>query len=167
MALIRQVSLLLVLWHANALIQGFKIDPAAAHRIFPFLLFSHLIFGLAHWILFVSLIGVRKDVNPFGYGNFLFDASDFIAPMVSGPDLNEDETEAPSRLLLHHQDTEAGDSLGDEEGASAAYSYGSESELDPDDIVDMPEPSDYTSSSSVIYGAIRNRASAATLRPSS
>lgn len=156
--IIKQISLLLILWHVNVLVQRFKLYPKASHRILPALLVSHLFFATAHWLLFVALIGIRRDANPFGIGSLVINRADFVAPVAEGIYFDEDETEPPSRLL------EPDDLDFDSDGISE-----SSSEADPDDIIDMPKSTSVRSSLAnyLIKGdgkTARHRSSRGTLR---
>lgn len=149
-----------MLWYINVLVQRFRTYPSASHRILPALILSHLCFAIAHWLLFVALIGVRRDVNPFGLGSLVVTRNDFVAPTTRGLLWDEDETEPPSRLLCSE------DLAFDSDDQS-----GEGSEVDPDDIIDMPKSTSVRSSmASYLNGpeagrTVRQRTSQATLRP--
>lgn len=122
----KQATLLMSLWYTNAMVQRFRIYPRSSHHMFPLLLLSHLVFGIAHWLLFIGLIGVRRDVNPFGLGSLVITYSDFVAPTAHRPLLHEDESESPTRLFQGVSDGFGFDDNEEDE----------DSEADPDDIVD-------------------------------
>lgn len=120
-----------------------------------------MIFGTAHWLLFVILIGVRRTVNPFGLGISTFRSTsgwqEQIAEVqtqeVGGAFADDDELSENEADIIDVTNTSMEFSEDDQDM----------SESDQDDITDI-QPSFQPNSSAA---SLRNRLSRGSVRSGS
>lgn len=116
------------------------------------LLLSHLFFALAHWLLFIALIGVRRAVNPFGMGISTFRSTTGWREQVVTVEAEEVRGDPNPRTF------EAGGDDDTLEHSSEELAYSDDqSESDDNDITDL-QPSFMPAASS-----LRTRLSRASL----
>ena len=171
-ALCSLVTLLLILYDSNSLIQHLPFPSqsnghtnerhqrqSAPPVYYPIYLLSHLFFAVTHWLTFVFTVGVRRDVNPFGLGFSSFSSSyrerlvEHNEEVVGGDNLPSSRS-VPSLLLPDEQQEEEG--YGEEENL-----FESSEEEDANDIVDLPPVITPAIDST---GTLRSRSSRLSLR---